>query len=102
MLNKGLDAEAWKKVVASISTTKPSVGAVLTRATYEMNGDTLKLKFSLPFYKSAFEQNGYIRLLGEVLEAQGFGCKIECIVEQNASGDKKAGLELDEVSKVFN
>lgn len=102
MLNKGLDAEVWKKVVESISVTKPSVGAALTRATYEMNGNTLKLKFSLPFYKNAFEQNGYIRLLNDALEAQGFGCKIECIVEQNASGGKKAELELDEVSKVFN
>jgi DNA polymerase-3 subunit gamma/tau len=102
MRGSGLTKEVWAEVVASISLTKPSVGAALSRATFEMNDGTLKLKFSLPFYKNAFEQNGYTRMLMEVLEAQGFGCKIECVVDATTTGGNQTGLEMDEVSKVFN
>lgn len=94
--------EMWQSVVEEIAMTSPTVGAALMRANIEMDNGTLRLKFSLPFYKTAFEQNGYTRRLLEVLASRNVECKIECVVEKSATGGVASGLELDEVSKVFN
>ncbi|MDD5606172.1 MAG: DNA polymerase III subunit gamma/tau [Patescibacteria group bacterium] len=102
MASAVFDREAWISVVDEISLASPTIGAALARADVELDGEVLRLKFSLPFYKTAFEQNGYAHQLRDVLVGRGLECKIECVVDSRSRGDEQTGLELDEVSKVFN